>query len=186
MRNAYHPFRALLLLGVALATTLTLLIGAVVFPVPGFAQISSAHAMNADKAAGQLQTQSRCASQPNAQNCTNQDPVVQGCEKDAQTLAFKEFIDLQGNLLATLQRRYSPTCHAEWGRILDNGKEPLQIIVNQNARSTKGTVAYSVMVFVPNLSVAPEIMGTVSTSGIDPAQAGGAGLETTIPALPAN
>ncbi len=180
----YNPaLRTLLLLGIALLITLALVIGAMAFDVPGFSRISFAHAMETGKATVQVPTQSLCASQPNIQNCTNQDPVVQGCDKDAKTLAFKEFLDRQGRLLATLQRRYSPLCHAEWGRITDDGKEPLQIIVNKNARSTQGTVVYSVMVFVPNLSVAPEIMGTVSINGINPAQSGSKGQGTTIPAL---
>ena len=181
--NQPQTFRTLLLLIIALATAFTLFMSTAAFPVPGFSLLSSAHAMETGKTAVTVQAPSRCASQPNTQNCTNQDPVVQGCEADAQTLAFKDLLDAHGNLLATLQRRYSPTCHSEWGRILDDGKEPLQIIVNKQARSTRGAVAYSPMVFVPNLSVAPEIMGTVSINGIDPAQSGGAGQETTIPAL---
>ena len=181
----YNPaLRILLLLGIALLITLALLIGAMAFDVPGFSRISFAHAMETGKATVQVPTQSLCASQPNMQNCTNQDPVAQGCNTDAQTLAFKDILDAQGYLLATIQRRYSPICHSEWGRITDNGNEPLQIIVNRDERSTKGAVVYSIMVFVPNLSVAPEIMGAVSINGISPAEAGGAGLEGTIPAFP--
>ena len=179
-----QAFHTLLLLGVALATALTFLISATTFHIPGFALISFAHATDVRNTAIQEQTQLLCASKPSTQNCTNKDPIAQGCDTDAQTLAFKDILDAQGNLLATIQRRYSPICHSEWGRITDDGKEPLQIIVNKNARSTQGTVVYSVMVFVPNLSVAPEIMGTVSMNGINPAQAGSQGQETAIPALP--
>jgi hypothetical protein len=182
MMKHHQALRALLLLGVALATTLTLLIGAALFHVPGLSPISFAHAKETGKAA--IQAQSLCATTPNAQNCTNQDPVVQGCTKDAQTVAFKKIIDAQGNTLATLQRRYSPTCHSEWGRMTDDGKQPLSIIVNKNVRSTKGKVVFSATVFIPNLNVAPQIDGTVSTNGIDPTQGGSQGKEALIAALP--
>lgn len=174
--------RSLLLLVVALATTLTLLIGATVFHIPGLSPISLAHAQGTGKTT--IQAQSLCASNPNAQNCTDQNPVVQGCNNDAQTVAFKQILDAQGNILATLQRRYSPTCHSEWGRMIDDGKQPLSILVNKKTRSAKGKVVYSTMVFIPNLSVAPQVEGIVSTNGIDPTQAGGQGQETIIPSLP--
>jgi hypothetical protein len=173
--------RPLLLLLVTLATTLTLLIGIEAFHIPGFSLISLAHAQETRKAI--IKTHSLCASNPNTQNCTNQDPIIQGCSKDAQTVAFKQILDAQGNILATLQRRYSPTCHSEWGRILDDGKQPLSIIVNKKTRSAKGKVVYSAMIFIPNLTVAPQVEGIVSTNGIDPTQAGGQGQETIIPAL---
>lgn len=180
--KAHQAFHALQPLGIALVIVLLFLIASA-FPVSGFSPISFAHAMDTGNTVASVQTQSPCIAQPSVQSCTNQDPVVQGCEADAQTLAFKEFLDAHGKLLATLQRRYSSQCHSEWGRILDDGKEPLQIVVNGHARSARGSVAYSVMVFVPNLTVAPEIMGTVSTNGIDPAQSGGIGRAATIPAL---
>jgi hypothetical protein len=184
MRTKYtHAFRALFLLGIALATVLPLFITAA-FPVLGFSLLSSAHAMAAGKTAVTGQALSRCASQPSAQTCTNQDPVTQGCETDAQTLAFKDILDAKGNLLATIQRRYSPSCHSEWGRISDTEKEPVQIVVNKQERSTEGSVVYSVMVFVPNLSVAPEIIGTVSLTGMNPAHSGVPGLAGILPALP--
>jgi hypothetical protein len=182
MMKYNQALRVLLFLGVALATTLTLLIGAALFHIPGFSPISFAHAQATEKTA--IQAPLLCASTPNAQNCTNQDPVVQGCAKDAQTVASKKILDAQGNTLATLQRRYSPTCHSEWGRMTDDGKQPLSILVNKNTRSTKGKVVYSTMVFIPNLSVAPKVDGSVSTNGVDPTQTGGQGQEAIIPALP--
>ena len=178
----HRIFHTLSFLGVIVTITLLLFIGATAFHIPGFSQTSFAHAM--ERGTVPAGAQSLCVSSPNMQNCVNQDPVVQGCDKDAQTVAFKNILDAQGNLLATIERRYSPLCHSEWGRITDNGKQPLLIIVNKNTQSTKGIVAYSRMVFIPNLSVAPQIDGTVSINGIDPSQGGGAGQEAVIPALP--
>ena len=172
--------RPLTLFGVALATMLTLFIGTAAFP--GFSPTSFAHTKVMEKRA--VQALSLCAATPNVQNCTDQDPIAQGCLRDAQTVAFKLLLDAQGQLLATLQRRYSPTCHSEWGYMTDDGKQPLSLLVNQHMRSTQGNVVYSAMVFIPDLSVAPQIDGSVSINGIDPTQANGQALTTSIPALP--
>jgi hypothetical protein len=180
MMTYHRTLHTFLFMGAIIATTLTLLIGATAFKVPGFSMLS--FAKEAPKTT--VQAQSLCISHPNSQNCTNQDPVVQGCDKDAQTVAFVQITDPHsGYLIATVQRRYSPSCHAEWGRMINNGNQPLQLTVNNNTRSTTGKFVYSMMVFVPNLSVAPQIIGTASTNGIDPAH-GGPGFVGVIPALP--
>lgn len=182
MINRKQTMRFLLLVFIVISMTLLLFVGTAACHIPPFPQTAFAHAMGTGQ--GSVQAQLRCASNPSAQTCTNQDPMVQGCDNDAVTVAFKTILDAQGNLLATVERRYSPTCHSEWGRITDNGRQPLLIVVNTSIRSTRGNRAFSAMVFVPNLGVAPEIDGTVSLNGIDPAQGGGVGREAILPALP--
>jgi hypothetical protein len=125
-----------------------------------------------------VQAISLCVSEPTDQNCTNQDPMVQGCYKDAQTIAFIEVYNPQTVHLARVERRYSPTCHTEWGRIVKdgNGQQPIQIsIAKEIPRSSLGKVLYSMMVFVPVLSAAPIIEGDIGINGIGVNAAGGAG-----------
>ena len=125
-----------------------------------------------------VQATSLCVSEPTDQHCTNQDPMVQGCYKDAQTIAFIEVYNPQAMHLARVERRYSPTCHTEWGRIVKdgNGQQPIRIsIAKKMPRSSPGNMLYSTMVFVPLLSVAPIIEGDISINGIGTNTAGGAG-----------
>ncbi|GCE09146.1 hypothetical protein KDAU_64750 [Dictyobacter aurantiacus] len=113
--------------------------------------------------------------------------MIQGCYQDAQTIAFHEIPDGQGQMLATLQRRYSPTCHSEWGRILTSPDthQPVSITIGARAsQASPGPVAFTDMVFVSNLSRVSEIKGTVSINRVPPDQAGGAGLTVTLPTLP--
>lgn len=184
----YQILRSLLMLGMAVATTIVLLMGSVALHVPGFSPLPTAHAAERDNAGMQAQGQTTCASDPTASHCTNQDPMQQGCAKDAQTLAYAKISNLQGKLLATVERRYSPTCHSEWGRITEplDEKEPLTILIGKlPLQATPGPVAFSNMVFVPNLSVASAITGTVSINGLSIDQLGNQGLGVSLPALPA-
>ena len=157
-------------------TTLLLLVSTIFSQFPGFALVSFAHAQDIKTVTAQVI--SLCMSEPTEQHCTNQDPMVQGCYKDAQTIAFIDAYDPHIIHLARVERRYSPTCHTEWGRIVkdDNGTQPIQIsIAKEMPRSSLGKVLYSLMVFVPVLSVAPIIRGDISINGIGVNAAGGTG-----------
>lgn len=156
--------------------------------IPGILLAPSAHAAGTiEKINTPSQFQGLCASDPTAPHCTNQDPMIQGCYKDAQTIAFHEIPNDQGQILATVQRRYSPTCRSEWGRIITSPdtNQPVSITIGARAsQASPGPVAFTDMVFVSNLSHVSEIKGTVSINGVPPDQADGTGLTVTLPALP--
>lgn len=184
-----RTLRALLLLGVTLISTLLLLIGSMSLHISGFSLTSFAYAAETGTTTNQVRLlQAMCTSHPSGPHCNNQDPVAQGCSKDAQTLALKEITNAQGELLATTQRRYSPICRSEWGRIIQapNNHQPISITIAKNGEwASPGPVAFTTMVFVPNLSIASQIIGTASINGIAPNQDGGQGLAAFLPALPA-
>ncbi|GHO82345.1 DUF2690 domain-containing protein [Dictyobacter formicarum] len=150
--------------------------------------VPSAYAAGAaEKINTHSQFQGLCAPEPTEPHCTNQDPMLQGCYKDAQTLSFHEVPSDQSQILATVQRRYSPTCHSEWGRIITSPDihQPVSITIGTHASQVSpGPIAFTAMVFVSNLSHVSEIQGTVSLNGITPGRADGAGLTVTLPALP--
>ena len=132
--------------------------------------------------------QSPCISDPGDATCDNQDPVLQGWGIDAQTLAYKDIPNAQGRIVAIVQRRYSPTCHSEWGRLLEaaTSSQPIDVLMAGNDfSSTTGPIAFTAMRYVPNLSVAFEIIGSISTNGISPDQSGSQGYSVVLPALPA-
>jgi hypothetical protein len=152
---------------------------------PGFSSASVAHAQTRT---GPVPPQSPCIANPGEATCNDQDPVLQGCGVDAQTLAYKDIPDAQGEVVAIVQRRYSPTCHSEWGRILEAAtrSQPIDVLMAGNDfSSTTGPVAFTTMRYVPNLSVAFEIVGTISTNSIPPDQSSSQGLSVVLPALPA-
>jgi Protein of unknown function (DUF2690) len=176
MRHRTPVLRTLHIVGVILITTLFLLVGSILPQLPGFALVSFAHAKETKTMA--VHGTALCVSEPTDQHCTNQDPMMQGCSQDAQTIAFIEVYNPQMVHLARVERRYSPTCHTEWGRIVKdgNGTQPIQIsIAKETSRSSLGKVLYSLMVFVPVLGVAPIIRGDISINGIGLNAAGGAG-----------
>lgn len=149
--------------------------------------LSAQAAGAAEKINTHSQFQALCASDPTGPHCTDQDPMIQGCYKDAQTLSFHEIPSNQGQILATVQRRYSPTHHSEWGKIMTSPDihQPVSISIGTNTiQVSPGPIAFTTMGFVPNLSYVSEIKGTVSINGIAPSQADGAGLTATLPALP--
>lgn len=156
--------------------------------ISGILLVPSAHAaVAAEKINTHSQFQGLCASDPTGPHGTNQDPMIQGCYKDAQTISFHEIPSDQGQILAAVQRRYSPTCRSEWGRIITSpdAHQPISIAIGANASQVSpGPLAFTTMVFVPNLSRVSEIKGTVSINGVPPDQADGAGLTVTLPALP--
>ena len=121
IRHSTPVLRTLYIVGITLITTLLLLVGSILLQFPGFSLVSFAHAQESKIMA--VQATSLCMSEPTDQHCTNQDPMVQGCYKDAQTIAFIEVYNPQGMHLARVERRYSPTCRTEWGRIVKDGKD---------------------------------------------------------------
>jgi hypothetical protein len=176
MRHIAPVHRTLHMVGVSLITTLLLLVGSILLQFSCVSLVSFAHAQDSKMMV--VQAISLCISEPTDQNCTNQDPMGQGCYKDAQTIAFIEVYNPQAMHLARVERRYSPTCHTEWGRIVKDGsgQQPIQIsIAKEIPRSSLGKVLYSMMVFVPLLSVAPIIQGDISINGIGLNAAGGTG-----------
>jgi hypothetical protein len=176
IRHSTPVLRTLHIVGVTLITTLFLLVGSILPQLSGLALVSFAHAQENKTMA--VHATSLCLSEPTDQHCTNQDPMVQGCSQDAQTIAFIEVYDPHMVHIARVERRYSPTCHTEWGRIVKdgNGQQPIQIaIAKETSRSSLGKVLYSLMVFVPVLGVAPIIRGDISINGIGLNIVGGAG-----------
>jgi hypothetical protein len=91
IRHLTPVLRTLHIVGVTLITTIFLLVGSILLQFPGFALVSFAHAQGSKMMA--VQATSLCASEPTDQHCTNQDPMGQGCYKDAQTIAFIDVHD---------------------------------------------------------------------------------------------
>ncbi len=60
-----------------------------------------------------------CAQAPTAQHCMNQDPELQGCAADAETIG-QAAIREDGVIIGRVERRYSPTCQSWWGRVFDD------------------------------------------------------------------
>jgi hypothetical protein len=177
--------RLFLIIGVACVTTIAL----VMSTIAGFPPSSFVHAMGLP-----FSSQTLCVSAPTREQCTNQDPVVQGCSRNAQTIAYEMFLSpATGNLLATAERRYSPACHTYWGRIVEpvTGKRGLSIAIAlkggpPQASTTTGTVVFTRMVFLScqAAQMAP-IIGTMSLSnGANPAANGVPGLAALLAAIP--
>jgi hypothetical protein len=172
-----------LIVGIALFATMMLLFGNIA--LHPMVLTTSAYAATS-ASSGEIQPQMPCASTPTQVNCTGQDPMAEQCYRDAQTLSFIRVQDAQGQLLAFVQRRYSPTCHSEWGRIIAWEQEPVTITIGSNADVTSaGPVAFTTMEFVPDLEHVSAIKGAISFNGIPPDQNGGSALVATLPALPA-
>jgi hypothetical protein len=59
-----------------------------------------------------------CTSQPNDTNCTGQDPVNQGCDKDAFTVngATAYIKGSNGNNIGQVELRFSTVCQSNWAR----------------------------------------------------------------------
>jgi hypothetical protein len=102
--------RTLLILGVTSVTTLILVIGLVVLHIPGFSPLASAHAP---------QHQSTCATTSGTllNLCDQQDPIVQGCAQDAQSIE-SVFAYHQGTLIGEVDLRHSTLCNTYWVRTI--------------------------------------------------------------------
>jgi hypothetical protein len=177
--------RLLLLLGVACVTILALLMSTLAI----FTPIASVHAMGLPFADPTL-----CVSAPTMAHCANQDPMVQGCSRDAQTIAYEDFLDSStGSSFARAERRYSPKCHTYWGRIVEpvTGKRGLSIVVALNGgppqvSTTTGTEVFTNIVFLscqtPQMA---RVVGAISLkNGEDPAANGISGLAANLSELP--
>jgi Protein of unknown function (DUF2690) len=182
--NKTHT-RLLLLLGVACVTMLALLMSTLAV----FTPIASVHAMGLPSADPTL-----CVSAPTMAHCTNQDPMAQGCSRDAQTIAYEDFLDPStGNSLARAERRYSPKCHTYWGRIVEpvTGKRGLSIVVALNGgppqvSTTTGTEVFTQMVFLscqtPQMA---RLVGAISLkNGENPTANGVSGLAALLAVTP--
>lgn len=106
-----HTVQLLIVLGISLVTTLALLSGSVVIHGQGLTPfVTAAHAA----------TVSSCARTKGTQPglCEHQDPIVQGCVTDAETLDLQTvFQDSQQTKpLGEVELRYSPTCKTYWIR----------------------------------------------------------------------
>jgi hypothetical protein len=106
-----HTLRLLVILGSSLVTTLALLGGSIAIHEQGLTPFATtAHAA----------TVSSCATTKGTQpaRCEHQDPIVQGCVTDAETLDLHTvFQDSQHTKpLGEVELRYSPTCKTYWVR----------------------------------------------------------------------
>ncbi len=181
--------RMLLIVIVACMTTLLLLISTITLPVAGFPRIPSVHAMGLP-----TPSQSLCVSVPTREHCTNQDPIVQGCSRDAQTIAYEKFLSPStGNSLATAERRYSPKCHTYWGRMREpvTGKRGLSIFIDVKGGPPQVSTATETSVFTTMIFLScqdpqmAQIIGTMSlNNGENPASPGVSGLAALLTALP--
>ncbi len=129
-----------------------------------------------------------CAQTPDAQHCNNQDPELQGCAADAQTLGQPVAIKENGFTIGSVERRYSAKCQSWWGRVFDNragSQANMYITVDGTTLSATPTfvgnqyrILYSSMVFdaTPTQPV-PAITGTLEIDGITQAPS------ATLPAI---
>jgi hypothetical protein len=166
------------ILGIALIGTMLLLFGRSTFHLPGNTPLPIAHAATTiDKKATGDRPQTPCASQPTQAHCANQDPMVQQCYRDAQTLSFLRVLDQKNRLLAIVQRRYSSTCQSEWGRIIAYNSEPVSIAIGGSApEASAGPIAFTGMLLVPDLAHLSTITGAVSINGITPGESNSSDL----------
>jgi hypothetical protein len=119
-----------------------------------------------------------CVQAPTIEHCTNQDPELQGCAADAQTLGQAD-IKENGITIGRVERRWSAPCHSWWGRVFDTriGSQANMFIriagMTLSAAPTfvseQYRILYSSMVFdaTPTQPV-PAITGILSIDGITP------------------
>ncbi len=117
-----------------------------------------------------------CAQAPTMAHCNNQDPELQGCAADAQTIDQADIRE-NGFTIGSVERRYSQRCHCWWGRVFDQrigSQANMYITIAGTTLSAAPTfvgnhdrILYSPMVFdaTPTQQV-PAITGTLSIDGI--------------------
>lgn len=154
-----------IVIAVILATGLALL------TIPRFS--SHAFAATLQQAAG-----TTCVQAPTKEHCDNQDPELQGCAADAQTIGQADIME-NGFTIGRVERRWSAKCQSWWGRVFDNriGSQANMFItvagVTLSASPTfvsnQYRILYSSMVFdaTPTQQV-PAITGILSIDGITP------------------
>lgn len=156
--------RAFLIIGIPFVTTLLLLVGAVVFRIPGAAPFLSAHAAS---------MQTTCATAPNTQKahlCNGQDPIAQGCVPTAQTLQSANITDSTGLTIGRIDRRYSAQCNSYWARILDYRlPQPQHAVLaarmgGQESSATNTYEVYTNMIYVQPNSAPPHVEGTLDAN----------------------
>jgi hypothetical protein len=128
-----------------------------------------------------------CAQTPTMANCNNQDPELQGCAADAQTLGQAD-IKENGFTIGSVERRWSVKCQSWWGRVFDyrtGSQANMYITVDGTTLSAAPTfvsdqyrILYSSMIFdaTPTQQV-PAITGTLEIDGITTAPS------ATLPAI---
>jgi type IV secretory pathway TrbF-like protein len=133
--------------------------------------VSSQSSSNAFAATLQQAVGMTCVQAPSLEHCENQDPELQGCAADAQTI---EQADIKGNefTIGRVERRYSARCQSWWGRVFDTrsgSQANMFITINGTTLSASPTfvsdqyrILYSSMIFdaSPTQQV-PSITGTL-------------------------
>lgn len=119
-----------------------------------------------------------CAQMPTAAACNLQDPEREGCAADAQTMNQEDILSA-GVSIGSVQRRYSPTCHAWWGRVFDNrmqAQDHLEITIGTTTISALPTfvsaqyrILYSPMMWDATPAQQPPLVtGAVEVAGAVP------------------
>lgn len=125
--------------------------------------------------------------QPSADLCNNQDPILEGCSADAHTTARADIIE-NGQVVGRLERRHSPRCHTYWGRLFDfrPQKHPLTLQIGPDIASfgSNHTEVYSNMVLVPTpQDQIPAMVGLLTLDAQDPLSLVTNALVAQLPAL---
>lgn len=124
----------------------------------------------------QQATGTTCAQAPTVQHCNNQDPELQGCAADAQTLNQTTYIMDNGVPIGKVERRWSARCQSWWGRVFDTrpgSQANMYITIAGTTLSASPTfvgsqyrILYSSMIFdaTPTQQV-PAITGALGIHG---------------------
>jgi hypothetical protein len=119
-----------------------------------------------------------CVQAQTMETCNNQDPELQGCAADAQTIAQQDIV-YAGVTIGSIERRYSPTCHTWWGRVFDDriaAQGHLGMTIGATMLSAPPTfvsnqyrILYSSMIFGGTPTQQPPlVVGTVEVDGAVP------------------
>ena len=143
----------------------------------GFALLALSHVSSRTFAASLQHVMGMtCVQAPTMQHCNNQDPELQGCAADAQTIGQANIVE-KSVLIGSVERRYSQKCQSWWGRVFDNrlGSQANMSIAIAGTTlsapptfvSTQYRILYSSMAFdaTPTQQV-PAIIGTLEIDGI--------------------
>jgi hypothetical protein len=128
-----------------------------------------------------------CVQAPNPTNCNNQDPILQGCVADANTVGQAD-IKEAGQVVGSVERRFSLKCHSWWARVFDKrpgSQTQLSLTIAGKTISHAPTfvsnqyrILYSPMTF--NASPSPQlpmVTGELPIDGITPP------VSTTLPPM---
>ena len=111
MKNNHIP-HLFLILGISFFTTLALIGGVTLTHFQGVALLGSAHAMTNVSSPTCATTKGK-----NPQLCEHQDPIIQGCTTDAQTLEIEDAL-YQGEQIGEVDLRHSTNCGTYWVRTI--------------------------------------------------------------------